>query len=208
MRAVTTRVGTGTERLTLQGAGRLYGATLALAPVTLRLEEGSVCVVTGANGSGKTTLLRIAAGVTAPTRGTRTADVPALYLRSGDGARSGQTVRQAVAFAAALGGVGDAEQIIREVGLGPLSQHRSSALSSGLRARLTFAVALACRPALVCLDEPTAHLDPEGAVLAGVVVARLADVGAAVLVATHDRDFLIERADARLCLERGHLVPT
>lgn len=193
-------------RLALDGAGRAYGSVLALAPVTLRLAPGSVCVVTGENGSGKTTLLRVAAGLAAPTWGTRAAASPALYLGPGDGARSSQTARQAVAFAAALRGGEDYAAVLDQVGLGQLAERRVRTLSAGQRARLTLGVALACRPALACLDEPTAHLDAAGVELAAATVRRLAETGTAVLVATHDREFLAAEADGRVHLEQGMLA--
>lgn len=190
--------------LALDGVTRTYGSTLALAPLSLTVHPGSLCLVTGANGSGKTTLLRLAAGVLAPTGGERRAARPACYLRAGDGARSPQRVSEAVGFAAALGG-GDVSTALSSTGLEALESRRARELSAGQRARLTLAVALACRPALACLDEPTAHLDADGVSCALEVLAGLADGGAAVLVATHDAESLLGHADGVLRLRDGYL---
>ncbi|CAN5128799.1 heme ABC exporter ATP-binding protein CcmA [soil metagenome] len=192
--------------LSLECVSCSFGPTVALAPLTLRMGPGTVCLVTGANGSGKTSLLRVAAGVTSPTTGRRRAPGLAVYLRSGDGARAFQTPRQAVRFVEGMrGDPGPVEEVLAMLGLADLADRRVRELSAGQRARVTLAVALACRPALACLDEPTAHLDAEGSVLAGEVLARLAGGGAAVLVATHDDSVLGKVADSRAHLRNGVL---
>lgn len=185
--------------LVLQGVHRRYGQVQALAPLTLRLSPGAVCVVSGRNGSGKTTLLRVAAGLVRPTGGRRAAHAPALYVPPGGGARPAQTVRQAVEFAAALGG-GTVEDALDATGLGDLSGRRVGELSAGQRGRVSLAVAVAARPAVACLDEPDAHLDASARRCAAHVAGLLADGGAAVLVATHDRDFLTDRRDGEVVL--------
>lgn len=192
------------ELLVLERVTRSYGATVAIGSVTLRVGREAVCVLHGANGSGKTTLLRLAAGVLAPTTGRRHARGSALYLRSGDGIRDAQSVRQAVAFAAAATGADpDVDAVLESVGLAGLADVSATALSAGQRARVSLAVATACRSAIVCLDEATAHLDDDGRAVASQVVRGLAARGAAALVATHDTTFLSGVADARLHLRDG-----
>lgn len=195
--------------LRLAAAGRRYDGGFALSPVSLTLHRGTVTVVTGPNGSGKSTLLRLAAGLSRPSTGSREAAGRALYLLSGQGARAVETPVAAAATAARLSGLapGDADEAARgaldEVGLGLVVRQQAGTLSSGQRARLTLAVALACPMALVCLDEPSAHLDSAGSQLVGRVVRRLRDRGAAVLVATHDPAADTWPADARLRLDGG-----
>lgn len=172
---------------------------MALPQVTMRVEPGAVCVVTGPNGSGKTTLLRIAAGLLQPSGGVRAAVSPALYAAAGDGARRAQTVGRAVEFAAALGG-GDVDESLAVVDLMGIGSSRVEALSAGQRARVTLATVLAAAPRIACLDEPDAHLDDEGRGHAAAVVDLLARRGTAVLVATHDRRWLEGHLDAHLDL--------
>ena len=190
--------------LSLDRVSRSYGPVLALAPLTLHLDAGTVCVVEGANGSGKTTLLRLAAGVLMPTGGRRRAFGTALYLRSGDGVRDAQTARMALDFAVgARGGDGNVEGLLDAVGLSHVADSPAATLSSGQRARVTLALAVAATVDVVCLDEPTAHLDTSGHAVARDLVQELARGGAAVLVATHDPQFLGRTADARICLRGG-----
>lgn len=193
----------------LRGASRRYESALALSPVSLSLYLGTATLVTGHNGSGKSTLLRLVAGLLRPSAGAREVDGRALYLLSGQGARAVEPARAAVVTAARLAGL-PAEEAARagasaleSVGLAPLADRPVGTFSSGQRARVSLAVALACPAAVVCLDEPTAHLDSDGAALVASTVDTLAGRGSAVLVATHDPAARTWPMDAHLHLECG-----
>lgn len=194
--------------LELQQVSRRYGAALALAPLTLELEAGGCCVVMGANGSGKSTLLRLAAGLLTPSTGQRRATGRAVYLSSGSGARDAERVDRALAFPCVLRGDGaDVDDVLHTVGLQALATKRVRTLSAGQRARLTLGMALAADADLVCLDEPTAHLDAAGVNTAARVVGRLVARGTGVLVATHQAAWL--QTGVRLTLEGGRpVMPT
>jgi ABC-type multidrug transport system ATPase subunit len=195
--------------LVLHRVARSFAGRRVLGPVSLELHQGGVCLVEGANGSGKTTLLRVAAGLLAPTGGTRQAGGGCVYLRPGAGARVGQSVRQALGFAGRMSpGPGmPVGQALAYVGLDGLGAARVAGLSSGQRARLAVAVALVACPPLVCLDEPTAHLDDDGAARVRAAVGWLADAGVGVLLATHQPDALTGLADGRLRLAGGVVAP-
>jgi ABC-type transport system involved in cytochrome c biogenesis ATPase subunit len=177
--------GVGSDRLILEGAVCAVGVRFQLGPVDLVLGEGSVCVVEGTNGAGKTTLLRVAAGLLPLSVGRRWCPAPAMYLRSGAGARDGQRVSDAVTTVAALAGrsAAAARAATVTVGLDRCTNWRVGSLSAGERARLTLAVALVAAPDLLCLDEPFAHVDAEGADLVKAVIRQLAATGCAVMVA-------------------------
>jgi ATPase subunit of ABC transporter with duplicated ATPase domains len=85
-------------------------------------------------------------------------------------------------------------------------QWRTGALSRGSRLKVALARSIVHEPAVMLLDEPSAHLDDEAASwLAGFLRDR-AQSGASVLVATHDR-FLVERAgDEVAVLREGRIV--
>ncbi len=195
--------------LRLRAANRRYDGVLALSPVSLSLHRGTATLVTGHNGSGKSTLLRVVAGLLRPSAGTREIDGRALYLLSGQGARAVETARAAVATSARLAGLSaeeskrTADSALEAVGLAPLADHAVGTLSSGQRARVSLAVALACPAAVVCLDEPTAHLDSDGAALVASTVDALAGRGSAVMVSTHDPAARTWPIDAHLHLEHG-----
>lgn len=204
-RAAGPTAGTG---LVLEGATRWFAGRRVLGPVCMELGRGAVCLVYGANGAGKTTLLRVAAGLLAPSAGRWWCGGLALYLRSGAGLRDVQLVGRAVGWVARLRrghGLPVAEALAL-AGAADLADVRAAALSAGQRARVSLALALVAGPALVCLDEPAAHLDGEGRVGLGRVVAALAGSGAGVLLATHhrdDSDDLAGLADARVWLREG-----
>ena len=193
--------------LVLDGVWRRYGGQLALAPVTLTAQRGSVAVLLGENGAGKSTLLRIAAGLLRPTGGTRRCRGRAVYLRPGSGARGAQRLGEAVAFAADATGSGvRVDDVIERVGLRGLEDRRVGTLSTGQRARLSVALAAATAPVVACLDEPTASLDDKGRERTVRAIRALADAGTAVLVATHDEGLAREGWDAVVRLRAGAVV--
>lgn len=188
----------------LAGVSRCYGEKVALAPLTLCMEAGTLCAVQGPNGSGKTTLLRMAAGVLAPSTGRRHARGRALYMRAGDGVRAAQTPRQALRFAAAVSGsMCSVAAVLADTGLADVADITAARLSAGQRARVALAMVLACRPAIACLDEPTAHLDTAGRAMVTRVVRELRETETVVLIATHDDDLVSDIADGRLRLREG-----
>jgi ABC-type multidrug transport system ATPase subunit len=192
--------------LRLTGVTRAHGGRPVWAPLDLVLQPRTLTVVTGPNGAGKTTLLRLAAGLMGATTGERQCTGTALYVRGGAGLRSAQTVRDAVAGNAALVGRRDAAPAaLRLLGLVGLAGRRVGTLSAGEKVRAALAAAVACGPALLCLDEPTAALDE--AALDGLVAVLEAvrSTGTALLVATHQPEPLLPVADAHLVLGTGRV---
>jgi peptide/nickel transport system ATP-binding protein len=101
-----------------------------------------------------------------------------------------------------------AEELLGEIGLGPWAADRyPSELSGGQRRLVMLAMALACRPDVAVLDEPTAGLDPDtrNRVLALLRAVR-EESGTALLVLTHDADALEVLADRVAVLYRGWLA--
>lgn len=193
--------------LRLAGISRTHGGRAVWAPVDLTLAAGTLSVLTGPNGSGKSTLLRLAAGLLRPTSGVRECDGPALYIRGGGGLRSAQTVLDAVATTAALAGRRQAAaDAVHLLGLESMAHRRVGTLSAGERVRAALAAAVACRPALLCLDEPTAVLDERSLADLVDVLEAVRSAGAALLVATHQPDVLLPAADARLTIADGRVT--
>ena len=216
----------GTDAVVLERAARRYGtgttAMLGLPPTSVALRAGRFHVVTGPSGSGKTTLLRLVAGLDRPTDGrvvTLGTDLATLdrdglaHLRA---ARIGivdqvrdlvpfMTARENVELGLAIRGVTPddarprAEEALRSVGLGDHLERAPDGLSAGERLRVALARALAPRPDLLILDEPTAALDRAGARSVARLLAGLDDARVTVLATTHD-PALIEAASDRLDL--------
>lgn len=190
---------------------------MILAPVTLELEAGTLCLVEGANGSGKTTLLRIASGLLAPSAGARIARGRAVYLGPEGGARTGQRVAEAIGWAGRLAGqvagqgrgghdgCGEVARALALAQLEPVAHTRVETLSAGQRARLRLAIALAVRPSVACLDEPDVHLDAWGLTVLGEALSALTADGAAVLLTSPGGRRLADVAHVRLRLHAGRL---
>lgn len=192
--------------LELVGVSRMHAGRPVWEPLDLQLTAGVVAVVTGANGSGKTTLLRLAAGLLQPSTGRRRCPGRALYVRGGGGLRTAQTVHDAVRTTAALAGLGDClPAALSSTGTTALAHRRVGTLSAGERVRVVLAAAVASRPALLCLDEPTAALDPAGLEVLVRVLSGLRADGCAVIVATHQPQSLLATADAHLRIDAGRV---
>jgi energy-coupling factor transport system ATP-binding protein len=108
--------------------------------------------------------------------------------------------------AAADGGTGEARRILEQLVPGiPDGQHPRD-LSEGQRLALALALVLAPRPRLLLLDEPTRGLDYAAKRELASMLRRLAGEGHAVLVATHDVEFVAQAADEVIVLADGEVV--
>ncbi len=176
-----------------RGATLLRAAGLTVAgrltrPVELTLESGDRLVVTGPNGAGKSTLLTALSGDLAPDTGTVIVPPPVRIGRLGQesdlpGTRTARELYEEELARSGVAGPG-----LGELGLlGGYDRHRPVAeLSVGARRRLDLALVLARRPHVVLLDEPTNHLS---ATLVDELTAALGTTPAAVVIATHDRQW-------------------
>jgi energy-coupling factor transport system ATP-binding protein len=172
-----------------RGPAILRGVSLSIAP-------GERVALMGRNGAGKSTLLRHAAGLMRPTRGTvRSSGRVALLLQNPTDYLVRERVQQE-ASPAALATVGLADPA--------LARRHPRDLSGGEKQRLALAIVLddpaERAAAVVCLDEPTRGMD-RGRKEA--LAALLRDLDAAVLVATHDPEFVAAFAQRVVLLADG-----
>jgi iron complex transport system ATP-binding protein len=185
--------------------GRLHGAALEIAAGEL------VCLI-GPNGSGKTSLLHALAGIGSPT-GT-------MELSGVDPRRLGPSLRPAhltylpasrdvpwPLLARDLIALGGGEAAFPALDLEPLLDRRVDTLSTGERSRILIARALAPRPKLLLLDEPTANLDPLWQIrMMELVRSEVKEGGRAALVALHDLDAAERYADRVIVMEGGRIA--
>jgi len=182
-----------------------------LFDVSLAIEAGELVGLVGPNGSGKTSLLHALAGIGRPSGEVRIAGVdprtlgparrPAwlTYLPATRDVAWPLLARDLIA----LGGGG----AVAGLELDALLDRRLDTLSTGERSRVLIARALAPRPKLLLLDEPTANLDPLWQIrLMERIREEVAGDSRAALVAIHDLEAAARYADRILVMDRGRIA--
>ena len=201
----------------------------ALRGVSFRLRKGEFAFLTGPSGAGKSTVLELIHFQTRPTEGevqvsrynsrrVRRRDIPALRRRVGFVFQDFKllermTAAENVAFALEVIGTprreiaGRVQRLLCQVGLAARASSRPSELSGGERQRVAVARALATEPRILLADEPTGNLDPDASGGVFELFRMLNRLGTAVLMATHDADFVRRHREIRrLELQDGRLV--
>jgi zinc transport system ATP-binding protein len=194
-----------------------YGGIPVISGASFHLHSGEFAALVGPNGAGKTTLLRLALALARPSSGRievlgmapeaardsigyvpqHASYDPAFpisvseVVRMGllDGMSPGRAARRKAAAAEAL----------EAADLSDLGDRPYSALSGGQRRRVLVARALASKPRLLILDEPTANMDSDSEAR---LYRALGDIKgrATVLVVTHDSGFVSDLTDVVLCV--------
>jgi energy-coupling factor transport system ATP-binding protein len=204
----------------------------ALDDVSLELAHGSFTVLAGRSASGKSTLLRAASGLVPHFHGGEAwgdLTVGGMSVReheAGDIAAVAGTVLQEpeaqlvmnsvgaeIALAlehrgAAPGAVARAvEEVALALGVESLLERRLDTLSGGELQRVALAAALAHRPELLILDEPTSQLDPvAGDELVWLLRRLNEEWGTAVLMAEHRLERCLPAADRVVAMDGGRIV--
>lgn len=211
---------------------RAFGGVVALDGVSLTVAQGERRAVIGPNGAGKTTLINILAGEVPPTDGAvRLAGRDITRLRAWQRARLGLahvyqrtelfaplSARENVALAVAArrgpyrvfrapprSEYADAERVLERVGLAGREGVAVHALSHGERRQLELAVALAQRPRVLLLDEPTAGMSPLETARITELIAAL-DRALTILIVEHDMDVVFRLADRVTVLHEGRVI--
>ncbi|EYC51292.1 branched-chain amino acid ABC transporter substrate-binding protein [Hylemonella gracilis str. Niagara R] len=212
-----------------------FGDQVVLESVSLAFEEGQLSGIMGPNGAGKTTCFNVLTGRFAPNRGVVrfagqdiTGKSPREIARLGV-ARSFQIMNlfnddsaidnivvalksvQAQAWSVwrDLGrhtaAYEEAAEILREIGLAGKESMPCRRLSYGERRALEIGVALAARPRILFLDEPTAGLGAEGTTRLLELVGRLKQKITIVII-EHDMNFLFRLADRISVIHWGQVI--
>jgi ABC-2 type transport system ATP-binding protein len=192
--------------IAVQGLTKRFGDFTAVDNISFAVEPGEVFGFLGPNGSGKSTTIRMLCGILRPTSGRAEVaghDIfsePDLVKRS-IGYMSQRfslylelTAGENFEFFAGIYGLRPPEmaearrRLFQRFGLSPLERVQAKDLPGGYRQRLALSCAVAHRPRVLFLDEPTAGVDPAARRAFWETVQSLAGEGMACLVSTHYLD--------------------
>lgn len=208
-----------------------FGGVQALGSVSFEVAAGTVTGLIGPNGAGKTTLFNVVTGLQTPDSGTVLLDgVDVTRARPHKRARLGMartfqrletfgglTVRENVLVAAELrrqwsrdGSAPEAvtDEVIEQIGLGPVQHELVDAMPTGTSRLVEVARAVAARPRLLLLDEPSAGLNERETTELGELLTRLAADGLGVLLVEHDMRFVMGTCTRIHVLDFGRIIAT
>jgi len=221
--------------LNARGLTRRFGAFTAVDGVDLAVQAGSVHAIIGPNGAGKTTLFRLLTGILRPNSGTLEFDDASIVGKPVHAiARRGLTqsfqrttifprltARESVQAAIIARerrsydvfgwfhrrATSEADEVLSRVGLDGLGDRRAQDLSHGDQRALDVALALAVKPTLLLLDEPTAGMSgPETRKVTDLITTLARDDGLTVLFSEHDMDIVFGMAETITVLHQGRVI--
>ncbi|TQJ14063.1 energy-coupling factor transport system ATP-binding protein [Yimella lutea] len=216
----------GPVALRAKGIRVTYGDFTAVNDVDLELRRGGITALMGRNGCGKSTLMWALQGATRPASGTVTVDADGTWVEPSKIAvpqrrsRVGLVPQSASdllyldtvcaectqADAESDAPSGTCERLLREMVPDIVLDRHPRDLSEGQRLALVLAVQLTARPSVVLLDEPTRGLDYAAKAALRATLRTCADRGQAVLVSSHDVEFIAETADDVIFMADGDVV--
>ena len=207
----------GHPLVSLQGITLIRRGKALLDNLTLDVPATGITAIMGPNGAGKSLLLRVIMGLVDPTAGSvrlhpRVADHLALVFQRPVLLR--RSVRGNLDHALRIYRVPRRDraarlsELLRLGGLASLADHPARRLSGGEQQRLAMVRALAARPRLLLMDEPTASLDPQSTLAIEWLTRTAVSDGARILLVTHDHGQAQRLADTVVFLHHGRVTET
>jgi len=201
----------------IRGVNQRYGSMTVLHELELRLGQGEVLGLFGHNGAGKTTSMKLILGLLAPSEGEvwvlgRAPNDPDVrrqlgYLPENVTFYPQLSGRETLRHFARLKGAPtmQVDELLEQVGLAHAADRRVKTYSKGMRQRLGLAQALLGEPRLLLLDEPTVGLDPIATQELYLVIDRLRQRGASIILCSHVLPGVEAHINRAAILARGRL---
>jgi branched-chain amino acid transport system ATP-binding protein len=205
-----------------RGLSRSFGGLFAVNEVDLAVEDREIHCLIGPNGAGKSTLFKLIVGTYAPSAGSILFDgVDITHLPAFARVARGMSIKmQAPSVFRALPVrqnlhialqhhvephriPAEEERLLSLLGLGDDADRLAGELAHGQQQWLEIGMAMALRPRLLLLDEPTAGLSPDETFRTGELIQRLNADGATVVVVEHDMTFVRQIATRVTVLHLG-----
>ncbi len=215
---------TASPQIELRHLHRTFDRTHAVNDVSFEVYAGEVFGYIGPNGAGKTTSMKILATLDEPTAGDAFIDGFSVvddpdrvrrrlgFMPDYFGTYQNVNVREYLDFFARAYGLAGRERLraIDEVMeftlLRTLAEKPIDGLSKGMKQRLCLGRTMIHNPSVLVLDEPAAGLDPRARIELREMIARLAEVGKAILISSHILTELAEICDKVGIIEQGRLI--
>ena len=185
----------------------------ALREVSFRVEHGESLAVIGPNGAGKSTLLQVLAGIIQPNEGeVQVVGQISSLLTLGAGFDQDLSGRDNILLAGAFLGMDHREMLERMPGIidfADIGQFIDAAIrtySSGMRARLGFAIATAVDPDVLIIDEVLATGDAVFRAKSQARIIELTKAAKGIVLVTHDMGWVTEFCNRAMLLDKGHVV--
>jgi branched-chain amino acid transport system ATP-binding protein len=219
------------------GLRKRFGELAAVDGVDLTLPAGRLTAIIGPNGAGKTTLINLATGALRPDSGTiifkgeevthlathhrvkrglsRSFQIMNIFSRLSVLqnvllpvlARHGRTFYPFAGLSRQAEAIGEAEEILKEVGLWEMRTYPAAALSHGDQRLLELGIAIASAPQLCFLDEPSAGLTPiERATVLELIRKLSVERRTTFTIVEHDMDVVFSLSDWIVVMNRGRLL--
>ena len=202
------------ENLTIR-----YGDFVAVDDISFQAEFGEVTAILGPNGAGKTSTIETCEGYRAPTSGSvkvleknpftqRTSlhSEVGVMLQEGGVYPSARVLETITQYCALYNRGVDPATLLVAVDLESKASSTWRRLSGGEKQRMLLALALAARPRIAFLDEPTSGVDINGRDAIRHIINDLATNGTAVILATHELDEAERLAQRVVLFDRGKIV--
>ena len=207
--------------LQLEGITKIYGSVCALHQLSLKMQGGKIIVLLGVNGAGKTTLMRVMSGLEQPDTGQLQFNgerIDAKHLRKiatlvfQKSAMFSSSVYDNLAYGLRIRKV-PKEQIkakvadsLQAVRLSGFERRKARKTSGGEQQRISLARAFLLEPNVLLLDEPTANLDPNSAVIIEKAILSQKNGNRIIVMATHNLSQARRMGDEIVHLYNGEIV--